>query len=95
MDIWDLLERDAPNGCEAVQDLFSWSLNYDPGKGPFSLFIDLIGYSTIEDIYSSYNGEPGSLGFLECEKLGNALLEYANEPYEVKTYVATLMNADT
>src|SRR4051794_38404383 len=47
-DIWTLLEQDAPHGCESVQDLYSWSLNYDAGAGPFALFLDLIGWSTDE-----------------------------------------------
>ncbi len=44
-DIWAMLEEPAPQGCEGVQDLYSWSLNYDAGKGPFPLFLDLIGWS--------------------------------------------------
>lgn len=44
MDVWELLEN-APEGCEAISDLYSWSTNYDAGDGPFSLFLDMIGWS--------------------------------------------------
>ena len=43
--IWQMLEGDAPKGCSAVQDLYSWSLNYNAGCGPYTLFLDLIGWS--------------------------------------------------
>ena len=95
MDIWALLEQAAPEGCESVQDLYSWSLNYDPGKGPFTLYLDLIGYS--DDVY----GEPmfdlknASLGLVEIDKLAAALTEYANAPGTVRPYVDQLMQAAT
>lgn len=94
MDIWELLEQAPPEGCKAVQDLYSWSLNYDPGKGPFTLFMDLTGCS--DDVY----GEPmfdlknASLGLVEIDKLAAALTEYAIAPSTVRPYVDQLMEAE-
>jgi hypothetical protein len=45
--VYYLLEH-APTGCEAVSSLYDWSTNYDAGKGPFALFLDLIGWSEDE-----------------------------------------------
>jgi len=94
-DIWTLLEQPAPAGCEAVQDLFSWSLNYNAGTGPFVLFLDLIGYSNDE------YGEPmypynlvGGFGYLELSKLAAALNEFTTDPGTVRTYVYRLMEAE-
>lgn len=94
-DIWALLEESAPSGCDAVQDLYSWSLNYDAGRGPFTLFLDLTGWS--QDNYGEtfYNLSDMSLGYLELDKLARALAEYALNPRSVERYVDTLMEAET
>lgn len=93
-DIWQLLEESAPSGCEAVQDLYSWSLNYDPGKGPFTLFLDLTGWSFDELGEAIYKLAESSLGYVELSKLASALEEYANRPHDVNAYVAELMLAE-
>jgi hypothetical protein len=67
-DIWTMLEQNAPEHCEAVQDLYSWSLNYDPGKGPMTLFVDLIGWS--EDNL----GESRLLGTLQARRRSHRVL---------------------
>ena len=88
VDIWQMLEETAPQGCENVQDLYSWSSNYDAGKGPFTLFLDLIGWSEDE------LGEPyASLGYVG--KLAEALTEYADRPHDVREYVDALMAAES
>lgn len=95
-DIWAILEEEAPAGCEAIQDLYSWSLNYDAGKGPFPLFLDLIGWSDEnigENLYNLGN-VAGSLGYVECQKLAAALNEYTHRPYDVREYVDALMTAE-
>lgn len=95
-DIWTLLEQDAPDGCAAVQDLYSWSLNYDAGKGPFSLFLDLTGWSEENIGEAVFSGTPAtSLGYLELAKLAAALNEYADRPQSVTEYVDTLMSAES
>ena len=93
-DIWELLEQEAPQGCEAVQDLYSWSLNYDAGKGPFTLFLDLIGWTEDEFGEPFYSLKDASLGYLELSKLAKALSEYADRPHDVREYVDTLMSAE-
>lgn len=94
MDIWALLGQDAPDGCASVQDLYSWSLNYDSGRGPFVLFLDLIGYSEEEYGETLYNMRTASLGYLELDKLADALKEYIDAPGAVTGYVARLMLAE-
>lgn len=93
-DLWAMLEEDAPRGCDAVQDLYSWSLNYDAGRGPFPLFLDLIGWS--EDEYGTdlYSWSDRALGYVELSKLASALKEYADSPYPVREYVGELMAAE-
>lgn len=93
-DIWQMLEQEPPAGCEAVQGLYSWSLNYDAGRGPFPAFLDLIGWS--EDEYGGdlYDWNDRSLGHLELSKLAAALEEYASAPYVVNEYVSELMTAE-
>lgn len=92
--IWQLLEESAPEGCGDVQDLYSWSLNYESGKGPFTLFLDLIGYSFEEYGEALYTLTESSLGFLELGKLADALNAYADYPNDVTDYVAMLMDAE-
>jgi hypothetical protein len=92
--IWEMLEEMAPAGCEAVQDLYSWSLNHDAGKGPFTLFLDLIGWTQEEYGEAFYNLSDPSLGYLELSKLSAALSEYVEDPNVVRVYVANLMDAE-
>lgn len=93
-DIWELLEQEAPRGCDAVQDLYSWSLNYDAGKGPFTLFLDLIGWSFDEYGEALYTLTEASLGYVELGKLAQALTAYADYPQDVREYVDVLMAAE-
>ena len=105
-DIWQLLE-DAPKGAEAVADLYHWSTNYDAGDGPFTLFLDMLGYSDEEfgqpiygptvrlmGEYSRTGSWDDRLGYVELSKLGAALIEYANSPQDVRAFVDRLMLAE-
>src|ERR1035437_2644448 len=92
--LWSLLEESAPQGCEAVQDLYSWSLNYDAGTGPFTLFLDLIGYSFEEFGEAYYQLTESSLGYVELGKLALALTEYADRPQDVTSYVRTIIESE-
>ena len=94
LDIWALLEADAPDGCDDVQDLYSWSLNYDAGKGPFTLLLDLIGWSEDNIGEPMFDLRASHLGYLECAKLGAALTAYADRPQDVKEYIDQLMEAE-
>jgi hypothetical protein len=95
VDIWQMLEETAPQGCENVQDLYSWSSNYDAGKGPFTLFLDLIGWSEDELGEPLYSLKNASLGYVELGKLAEALTEYADRPHDVREYVDALMAAES
>ena len=92
--IWRMLEETAPAGCEAVQNLYSWSLNYDAGKGPFTLFLDLIGWSD-ENIGENLYVGSYPIGYVEAGKLAAALTEYADRPLEVTEYVDALLDAES
>jgi hypothetical protein len=95
-DIWALLEQDAPEGCEAVQALYGWSLNYDAGRGPFALFLDLTGWSDEHYGENVYQGTYASgLGYVELDKLAKALTEYAARPLTVSAHVDALMDAES
>ena len=82
MNVWD------------VADLYSWSLNFDAGRGPFALFLDLIGWS--QDNYGEtfYDLPNMSLGYVELGKLGRALMQYALNPRDVQEYADALMEAE-
>lgn len=94
-DIWQMLEAKPPRGCEAVQDLYSWSLNYDSAEGPFTLFIDMIGYSEDEygEVMYAYPLDSSKLGYMELSKLADALQQYATRPDAVRGYVGALLDA--
>lgn len=94
VDIWALLEQIPPDGCEAIQDLYSWSLNFDAGKGPFALFLDIVGWSEENIGEAIYNTSQPVIGYVEAAKLGAALTEYADRPHDVMTYVERLMTAE-
>lgn len=94
-DVWTLLEESPPAGCEATQDLYSWSLNYPAGCGPFALLLDLIGWTEDEGLGEPlYSLADSSLGYLELDKLGLALREYSDRPQDVRAYVDQLMEAE-
>ena len=92
-DVWALLDA-APQGCEPVADLYHWSLNFDCGRGPFALFLDLIGWSEEEIGQPLYTLDGAQLGYLELGKLAAALTGYADHPHEVRDYTAALMQAE-
>jgi hypothetical protein len=107
MDVWQLIE-DAPVTLADTCELYSWSTNYDAGSGPFSLFLDLIGYSDEEfgmpiygptvrlmGEYQRASSWDENLGYVELEKLGRALREYAIRPHDVREFVDQLMRAES
>ena len=77
-----------------MQDLYSWSLNYDAGTGPFTLFLDLIGYSMEEIGVRLYDMDKMLLGYVELSKLAAALESYCTHLHDVTAYVAALMAAE-
>lgn len=91
---YKLMEDDAPQGCAAIQRLWSWSENYDSGKGPAALFLDLIGWSMDELGEPIYSLKDASLGYLELDMLAKALTEYAGRPIDCRDYVDSLLEAE-
>lgn len=104
-DVWELCES-PPDGCDDVADLYHWSTNYDAGDGPFALFLDMIGWSDEELGMPAYGPTvrrlEGSrleswdsrLGYLELDKLADALKQYADRPHDVRAFVDELMLAE-
>ena len=90
--LWELLETET--GQSPVGDLYSWSLNYDSGKGPFTLFLDLIGWSEDEIGEPLYSLADASLGYVELSKLAEALTQYAEDPTATMGVVTALMDAE-
>lgn len=93
-DVWALLES-PPVGTANVASLYSWSLNYDAGKGPFPLFLDLIGWSQDHLGDALYSLSDASLGFRELHELRDALSDYLVDPYAVGAFVDALMSAES
>jgi hypothetical protein len=92
-DFWQLIES-APKGCQDVADLFHWSTNYDAGKGPSTLFLDLIGWSEDELGETMFDLKSASLGYIELSKLADALKEYSDAPHDVRAFVETLIASE-
>jgi hypothetical protein len=92
---WELLET-PPDYAKHTTALYEWSLNFDAGKGPITLFLDLIGYSANEygaplfDL-SKVNE---TLGYIELDYLGDALKEYADRPGDVMAWLEQLLGAE-
>jgi hypothetical protein len=93
---WQLLET-PPDYAEHTNALYQWSLNYDTGKGPITLFLDMIGYSA--DQYGTplfdLSEVHRSLGYLELDYLGDALKEYADRPGDVMAWLEQLLAAES
>jgi hypothetical protein len=74
--------------AEATQKLYEWACNCSPINNPFSEFLNLIGWA--DDMYGTKFGQAESLGYLEISLLADALIEYANNPNEVKIWITEL-----
>lgn len=92
-DVWQFTEN-APDYVEATADLWHWSTNFDAGKGPVSLFLDIIGWSDDNLGEPIYDMREASLGYLEIDKLAAALSEYAKRPQDVRAWVDELCAFD-
>jgi hypothetical protein len=90
---WELLET-PPDYAAHTNALYGWSLNYDTGKGPITLFLDLIGYSADNYGANLYDLTNAPLGYLELDYLGDALKEYADRPGDVMAWIEQLLNAE-
>ena len=67
---------------EKLKDLFEWSANFDSGKNPFCIYLDLIGYSK-EYYGANLVANPSDyLGYLEYTMLSNCLALFENNGYD-------------
>ena len=92
-DVWQYAEN-APAHVEAVSDLWHWSANYDAGKGPITLFLDLIGWSQDNIGEALYDLDDPSLGYVELHKLSKALTQYADRPTDIMEWIEGLLAYD-
>ncbi len=92
-DVWQYQEN-APEYAKATADLWYWSTNFDGGKGPITLFLDLIGWSDEELGEPLYDLKTANLGYVELDKLAKALSEYADRPQDVREWVDGLLAYD-
>jgi hypothetical protein len=89
-DVWEFLER--PNRyAKEAQDLYSWGLNCDRNANPFTVYLDLIGWSREHYGSDSVIRDLEYLGYVELDHLASALKEYAKNPREVNEWLDTLM----
>lgn len=92
-DIWTFTEE-APAHAADVADLWHWSTNFDAGQGPFTLFLDMIGWSEDEIGETLYSMASANLGYMELDKLADALKQYADRPTDVRAWIDELMAFD-
>ena len=80
---------------DTVFNLYHWSMNYECAKGPFSTFLDIIGWSE-EALGENIQPKLDSslLGWKELDLLADALKDYASEPGDVMDYVQFLMDCE-
>jgi hypothetical protein len=79
-----------------IAGLYQWSTNYEAGKTPFTLFIDLIGYTSHEygQTLFNLNDITRTMGYLELDYLGDALKEYATIGGDAYDYVVSILEAE-
>jgi hypothetical protein len=69
---------------EKLTELHQWSKNFEPGKNPFALFLDIIGYSD-EILGTNLIAEPSKvhefMGYTEYVMLGDALKVFNTNSY--------------
>ena len=77
-----------------IAGLYQWSTNYEAGKTPFTLFIDLIGYTQEQYGEALYDLDKPQLGYLELDYLGDALKEYATIGGDAYDFVVRILEAE-
>jgi len=79
-----------------ITGLYQWSTNWNAGEGPMTLFLDLIGWSANEigsPLFDLSNVHR-TLGYMECDYLGDALKEYADKGESAYIFVENLISAE-
>lgn len=77
-----------------ITALYNWSTNYEAGKTPFTLLIDLIGYTADNYGESLFNITKTPLGYLELDYLGDALKEYATIGQDAYDYIVAILDTE-
>lgn len=92
--VWEFLEL--PNEYAAeTQALYEWSRNCNREGNPFTMFLDLIGW-TAENYGEGQRLAPveSSYGYVELGYLADALTEYADQPHHVTAWIDELMTKE-
>jgi hypothetical protein len=85
----------APERFADITSLYEWSLNYEAGKSPYVVFLDLIGYSYQEYGMAIFREDFNQvLGYLELDYLADALKAIANYGEEAYLYASALVEAE-
>ena len=80
-----------PPQASAIEELHDWSLNYNSGRNPFCIFLDLIGYSNdrwgseayVAPSVTAEGGRYASvLGYKELCLLADALNIFENNGFD-------------
>ena len=82
-----------PEKAAAIEELFDWSSNFEPGKNPWCVFLDLTGFSDEEFGMQLFNGKEhhSVFGYIELRLLGSALQVFESESFEaVYEWIRTL-----
>ena len=77
----------------AIAGLYSWSTNYS-FPTPFSLYLDLIGYSEEELGERICADKNPNLGYLELDHLADALREYSAIGQDAYDFSHALVTAE-
>lgn len=77
-----------------IHALYNWTLNYEAGKGPFTLLVDLVGYTAEEYGEPLYNLQNAQLGYLELDYLADALKEYADKGQDAYDFIVRILEAE-
>ena len=74
-----------PPQASAIEELFDWSVNFDSGRNPYVIFLDLIGYSDEVfgcNLFASDKATYSEvLGYKELVMLGDALKCFTDNGY--------------
>ena len=81
---------------EPVGEFYRWSLNYEPGRNPWSVFLDLIGWSTenLGEPISDLKHASEIIGYYEACELGRVLILWGNTPKAVEAVVEAYNRAE-
>lgn len=73
---------------------YEWSTNYD-SPSPWSIFLDLIGFSQEEYGTRLWEGDRFGLGYLELDHLADALSEYSAIGQDAWDFISAIEYADS